>query len=440
MYSTTRNQLGLDFTLGVATSAYQIEGAVNEGGRLPSIWDVFCHTPGKVRNGQTGDVACDHYHRLDEDLDLLGWLGVDAYRFSIAWPRVVPSGDGAVNERGLDFYERLVDGLLARGIKPCPTLYHWDLPAGLDGGWLNRRSVDAFARYAELVSRRLGNKVHCWFTHNEPWCQAFMGYEMGAFAPGHKNFAEALLCAHHLLLSHGRAVRALRESSAAPVGPALNFLPAHPATDTDADRAAAQRLDGYFNRWFIDPIAGRGYPADMVAWYGSNMPTVSDADLAIIAEPIDILGANYYERSVVKAASEGVLKLEKVDTGEFPRTADREIYPPALGELLDRLSNEYGYRRVFITENGAAFSEQPSPQGIVEDTPRVAFLDAHLQEVVAARARGLGVEAYFAWSLLDNFEWAEGYALRYGVVHVDFDTQRRTPKRSAHFLRSLSRR
>lgn len=440
MYSTTRNQLGLDFTLGVATSAYQIEGAVNEGGRLPSIWDVFCHTPGKVRNGQTGDVACDHYHRLDEDLDLLGWLGVDAYRFSIAWPRVVPSGDGAVNERGLDFYERLVDGLLARGIKPCPTLYHWDLPAGLDGGWLNRRSVDAFARYAELVSRRLGNKVHCWFTHNEPWCQAFMGYEMGAFAPGHKNFAEALLCAHHLLLSHGRAVRALRESSAAPVGPALNFLPAHPATDTDADRAAAQRLDGYFNRWFIDPIAGRGYPADMVAWYGSNMPTVSDADLAIIAEPIDILGANYYERSVVKAASEGVLKLEKVDTGEFPRTADREIYPPALGELLDRLSNEYGYRRVFITENGAAFSEQPSPQGIVEDTPRVAFLDAHLQEVVAARARGVGVEAYFAWSLLDNFEWAEGYALRYGVVHVDFDTQRRTPKRSAHFLRSLSRR
>lgn len=440
MYSTTRNQLGLDFTLGVATSAYQIEGAVNEGGRLPSIWDVFCHTPGKVRNGQTGDVACDHYHRLDEDLDLLGWLGVDAYRFSIAWPRVVPSGDGAVNERGLDFYERLVDGLLARGIKPCPTLYHWDLPAGLDGGWLNRRSVDAFARYAELVSRRLGNKVHCWFTHNEPWCQAFMGYEMGAFAPGHKNFAEALLCAHHLLLSHGRAVRALRESSAAPVGPALNFLPAHPATDTDADRAAAQRLDGYFNRWFIDPIAGRGYPADMVAWYGSNMPTVSDADLAIIAEPIDILGANYYERSVVKAASEGVLKLEKVDTGEFPRTADREIYPPALGELLDRLSNEYGYRRVFITENGAAFSEQPSPQGIVEDTPRVAFLDAHLQEVVAARARGVGVEAYFAWSLLDNFEWAEGYALRYGVVQVDFDTQRRTPKRSAHFLRSLSRR
>jgi len=440
MHSTTRSQLGFDFTLGVATSAYQVEGAVSEAGRLPSIWDVFCHTPGKIRNGETGDVACDHYHRLEEDLDLLSWLGVDAYRFSIAWPRVVPSGDGAVNEQGLDFYERLVDGLLARGIKPCPTLYHWDLPAALDGGWLNRRSVDAFARYAQFVARRLGNKVHCWFTHNEPWCQAFMGYEMGAFAPGHRNFAEALLCAHHLLLSHGRAVRVLRESSAAPVGPALNFLPAYPATNTDADRAAAQRLDGYFNRWFIDPIAGRGYPADMVAWYGSNMPSVSDADLAMIAEPVDILGANYYERSVVTAANEGILKLEKVDTGEYPRTADREIYAPALGALLDRLSNEYGYRRLFITENGAAFSEQPSPQGIVEDASRVAFLDAHLQEVVAARARGVGVEAYFAWSLLDNFEWAEGYALRYGIVHVDFETQRRTPKRSAHFLRSLSRR
>jgi beta-glucosidase len=436
---TTRQQLGADFNLGVATSCYQIEGAVSADGRLPSIWDVFSHTQGKTKNGETGDVACDHYQRLDEDLDLLAWLGVDAYRFSIAWPRVIPTGDGSVNSKGLDFYERLVDGLLARGIKPCPTLYHWDLPAALEGGWLTRRSVDAFARYASVVAQRLGDKVHCWFTHNEPWCQAFLGYETGLFAPGHRDVREALLCAHHLLLSHGRAVQAVRELSTAPIGPALNFLPTHPATSSEADRAAAKRLDGNFNRWFLDPIAGRGYPADMVAWYGNKMPNVSDADLAMIAQPIDVLGVNYYDRAVVTAADEGSLHLKLIRSDEYPRTADREIYPQGLGGLLDRLANDYACKRILITENGAAFFEAPSAQGIVEDVGRTEFLDAHLQQVIAARRRGVGVEAYFAWSLMDNFEWAEGYAMRYGIVHVDFATQCRTPKRSAHFLRSLSR-
>jgi beta-glucosidase len=439
MSSTTRQQLGTDFSLGVATSCYQIEGAVAVDGRLPSIWDVFSHTPGKTKNGETGDVACDHYHRLDEDLDLLAWLGVDAYRFSIAWPRVIPTGDGEVNDKGLAFYERLVDGLLARGIKPCPTLYHWDLPAALEGGWLNRHSVDAFARYAETVARRLGNKVHCWFTHNEPWCQAFLGYETGLFAPGHRNMGEALLCAHHLLLSHGRAVQAVRAHSNAPIGPALNFMPAHPASDSEADRAAAARLDGYFNRWFLEPISGRGYPADMVAWYGANMPVVSDADLREIAAPVDVLGINYYERAIAAASSDGLLQLKHLRAEEFPRTADREIYPQGLGALLDRLHSDYGYRRMLVTENGAAFLEAPSTHGVVEDVGRTNFIDAHLQQVVAARARGIGVEGYFAWSLMDNFEWAEGYAMRYGIVHVDFETQKRTPKRSAHFLRSLSR-
>ncbi len=440
MAITTREQLGANFDLGVATSCYQIEGAVRDDGRLPSIWDEFCRIPGNIKNGETGDVACDHYHRLEQDLDLLQWLGVDAYRFSIAWPRVIPTGDGPVNPSGLDFYERLVDGLLARGIKPCPTLYHWDLPAALDGGWLNRRSVEAFARYAEVVARRLGHKVHCWFTHNEPWCQAFLGYETGKFAPGRRDTAEALTCAHHLLLSHGRAVQAVKQVCSSPIGPALNFLPAHPASTSEADAAAAQRLDGNFNRWFLEPISGRGYPSDLVSWYGDKMPRVSDADLAVIAEPIDVLGINYYERAVVRAAADGPLQLEHLPSYEFARTADREIYPQGLGTLLDRLGHDYGYQRMLITENGAAFKESPSAQGIVEDDERVRFIDAHLQEVVAARARGLGVEAYFAWSLMDNFEWAEGYEMRYGIVHVDFATQQRTPKRSAHFLRSLSRR
>lgn len=440
MPAVTRHVLGTDFLVGVATSCYQIEGAVAEDGRLPSIWDVFSHTPGKTKNGETGDVACDHYHRLEQDLDLLAWLGVDAYRFSIAWPRVVPDGDGAVNGKGLDFYERLVDGLLARGIKPCPTLYHWDLPAALDGGWLTRRSVDAFGRYAEVVARRLGNKVHCWFTHNEPWCQAFLGYQTGLFAPGHRDIAEALTCAHHLLLSHGLAVQAVRQHSSAPIGPALNFMPAHPLSESEADHAAAARLDGYFNRWFLEPISGRGYPADMVAWYGAAMPNVTDADLRLIAQPIDVMGINYYERAVVRASDDGLLKLDHLRAEEFPRTADREIYPQGLGALLDRLRNDYGYQRMLITENGAAFLEAPSAQGIVEDVGRADFLDAHLREVVAARARGVGVEGYFAWSLMDNFEWAEGYAMRYGIVHVDFATQQRTPKRSAHYLRSLSKR
>lgn len=440
MPAVTRHVLGTDFLVGVATSCYQIEGAVAEDGRLPSIWDVFSHTPGKTKNGETGDVACDHYHRLEQDLDLLAWLGVDAYRFSIAWPRVVPDGDGAVNGKGLDFYERLVDGLLARGIKPCPTLYHWDLPAALEGGWLTRRSVDAFARYAEVVARRLGNKVHCWFTHNEPWCQAFLGYQTGLFAPGHRDIAEALTCAHHLLLSHGLAVQAVRQHSSAPIGPALNFMPAHPLSESEADHAAAARLDGYFNRWFLEPISGRGYPADMVAWYGAAMPSVTDADLRLIAQPIDVMGINYYERAVVRASDDGLLKLDHLRAEEFPRTADREIYPQGLGALLDRLRNDYGYQRMLITENGAAFLEAPSAQGIVEDVGRADFLDAHLREVVAARARGVGVEGYFAWSLMDNFEWAEGYAMRYGIVHVDFATQQRTPKRSAHYLRSLSKR
>jgi beta-glucosidase len=334
----SRNTLGNDFTLGVATSSYQIEGAVAEDGRLPSIWDRFSHTPGKTKNGDTGDIACDHYHRMPEDVELLAWIGVDAYRFSIAWPRVLPYGRGDLNEKGLDFYERLIDALLQKGIAPCATLYHWDLPDALEGGWLNRDTVAAFGEYASVLGERFGDRVKLWFTHNEPWCTAFLGYETGLFAPGHRDFGEALLCAHHLLVSHGVAAQALRAHVTAPIGAALNFMPVHPATQSDADRAAARRVDGYMNRWFSDPVFGRGYPSDMLEHYGKLMPRFSDADLALVAQPLDVLGINYYERGLAAHdAKGGVLQAARPPATEFARTLDREIYPQGLGELLRRL-------------------------------------------------------------------------------------------------------
>lgn len=439
-----RSAFGPDFMLGVATSAYQIEGAVAEDGRAPSIWDRFTHEPGRIRDGKSGDVACDHYHRMPEDVRLMAWLGVDAYRFSVAWPRVLPGGAGAVNARGLDFYERLVDALLEQGIAPCATLYHWDLPDALEatGGWLSRATADAFAEYAGVVADRLGDRVALWLTHNEPWCQAFLGYENGMFAPGQRDFARALTCAHHLLVSHGLAVQALRSRVRTPVGIAPNFMPAHPASSAPEDVAAAQRQDGYFNRWFIEPVLGLGYPRDMVELYGRYMPTFSERDMRVISQPIDVVGVNYYERSVVRhEPNGGLLKVARVKDSPLPRTADREIYAPGLGEILDRLHATYGVRRIVVTENGAASTADESvTEGRVHDPVRVGFLRDHLAEVLRARQRGVNVEGYFAWSLMDNFEWSEGYTLRYGVVHVDFETQARVPKDSAHFLRSLSRR
>lgn len=438
-----RSALGPQFQLGVATSSYQIEGAVHADGRAPSIWDTFTHTPGKIRDGSSGDVACDHYHRMAEDVALLGWLGVDAYRFSIAWPRVVPEGRGAVNQRGLDFYERLVDALLERGITPCATLYHWDLPEALErgGGWLSRETAQAFADYSAAVAARLGDRVGLWLTHNEPWCQAFLGYERGYFAPGKQDLGQALTCAHHLLLSHGLAVPALRSHVRTPVGIAPNFMPAHPASSDAPDVAAAARQDAYFNRWFIEPALGLGYPSELLSLCGELLPRGAERDLALIAQPIDVVGVNYYERSVVRHdASGGWLQVGRVRASELPRTADREIYPAGLLEVVERLHRQYGVKRIVITENGAASrADEAVVDGGVRDPVRVAFLRDHLEQVVIARQRGIPVEGFFAWSLMDNFEWAEGYTLRYGVVHVDFETQRRTPKDSALFLRSLRR-
>ena len=441
MLQLDRKAFGSGFKFGVATSSYQIEGAIHEGGRGQSIWDTFCDVEGAIKNGHNGAVACDHYHRMPEDVALMHWLGVDAYRFSIAWPRIMPSGRGTVSTAGLDFYERLVDHLLANGIDPCVTLYHWDLPEALPGGWLSRDTTKAFAEYVEVVARRLGDRVKMWLTHNEPWCQAFLGYDIGIFAPGRKSLSDALLCAHHLLLSHGLAVQALRSVVAAPIGIAPNFMPTYPASDSPEDVAAAKRQDGYFNRWFLEPALGLGYPRDMVELYGDAMPAVTSDDLRLIAQPIDVVGVNYYERIVVADAPDaGVLRLRSVAEGNHPRTADREIYPDGLVDLLRRLHREYDIGRIVITENGAAFPDEVAADGTIHDTGRVEFLRAHLEKLAQARGEGIPVDAYFAWSLMDNFEWNMGYTLRYGLVHVDFETQKRTPKDSARFFRDLIRR
>jgi beta-glucosidase len=443
MSKLERSAFGPGFKLGVATSAYQIEGAVGEDGRAPSIWDRFTHLPGKIKDDKSGDVACDHYHRMQEDVELMAWLGVDAYRFSVAWPRVLPQGRGQVNTRGLDFYDRLVDSLLSHGIAPAATLYHWDLPDALEqrGGWLSRATADAFAEYTAVVADRLSDRVELWLTHNEPWCQAFLGYEKGVFAPGKKDLSQALTCAHHLLVSHGLAVQALRARVRTPVGIAPNFMPVHPASPSEADRAAARRQDGYFNRWFLEPVLGLGYPVDMLELYGKHMPVVTDRDLSLISQPIDVLGVNYYERCVVgHDDGAGLLQLRHEKASSLPRTADREIYPQGLREVLDRLHGTYGVQRIVITENGAASKvEEAVIDGVVHDSVRVDFLRQHLEQVLSARQSGVPVDGYFAWSLMDNFEWSEGYTLRYGIVHVDFETQARVPKDSAHFLRSLRR-
>jgi len=337
-----------------------------------------------------------------------------------------------------------VDALLERGIAPCATLYHWDLPQALEdeGGWLERATCDAFAEYTAVVADRLGDRVALWLTHNEPWCQAFLGYQNAFFAPGKADMRQALTCAHHLLVSHGLAVQALRSRVRTPVGIAPNFMPAHPASEAEADVAAAARQDGYFNRWFIEPVLGLGYPADMVELYGALMPRVDPRDMAIIHQPIDVVGVNYYERSIVADDPKGgLLRIRRIRQTDLPRTADREIYAPGLREILDRLHQRYNVPRIVITENGAATrADEPIEAGRVHDRMRVDFLRAHLEQVAEARRAGVPVDGFFAWSLMDNFEWTEGYTLRYGIVHVDFETQVRTPKDSAHFVRSLSQR
>ncbi|MEH0974316.1 GH1 family beta-glucosidase [Micromonospora sp. CPCC 205546] len=424
-----------DFLWGVATAAYQIEGAVRADGRAPSIWDTFCDVPGAVDNGDTGAVACDHYHRWPQDVTLMRRLGVDAYRFSVAWPRVRPDGVGRVNPKGLDFYDRLVDALLAAGIRPFVTLYHWDLPQALQdrGGWPERDTAEAFADYAAVVAARLGDRVADWTTVNEPLCVSWIGHLEGRMAPGERDLARAVRASHHVLLGHGLATRAIRAAAARPasVGIVLNPSPCEPASDRPEDVAAARRMDGHVNRWWLDPLHARGYPTDMVATYGVEPPVRGD-DLAVIATPTDYLGLNYYFRQVVADDPAGPPPHARqvAVPGAVCTAMGWETYPAGLEELLVAVTEEYGPTRVLVTESGSAWPDEVTAEGAVEDRERTEHLERHLAACAAAVGRGVPLAGYFVWSLLDNFEWAYGYDKRFGLVHVDYPTQRRTVKAS----------
>jgi beta-glucosidase len=435
------NGNGLRF--GVATAAYQIEGAAAEDGRGESIWDRFCRRPGAVANGDTGDVACDHYHRYKLDLDLMAAMHVESYRFSIAWPRVQPDGRGALNHKGVAFYRRLVEGLIERGIEPVATLYHWDLPQGRQdaGGWAVRDTADRFAEYAQLMGEALGDVVSQWITHNEPWVVAFLGHAEGRKAPGIRDWPTALRASHHVLLSHGLAVDALRASGGrdAQVGITLNLSPARPATPHEDDRAAALRMDGYMNRWFLDPVLRGHYPEDMVRYYERRfgpLDVVAEGDLAAISRPVDFLGVNYYFPLRVQAAPDnGPLGIASAPPAPPTTAMGWEVDASGLHELLLRLRRDYGEIPIYITENGAAYDDAPVVDGYVDDPERVAYLQQHLEALSRAIADGADVRRYYAWSLLDNFEWEHGYAMRFGIVHVDYETQRRIPKRSGLWYR-----
>jgi beta-glucosidase len=427
------------FRWGVSTSAYQIEGGAGDGGRGPSIWDTFAHTPGRIVDGSTGDVACDHYHRYPEDVALMAGLGVSAYRFSIAWPRIQPTGDGPADARGLDFYDRLVDELLGHGIDPVATLFHWDLPQPLEdaGGWLNRDTAGRFAGYADLVAARLGDRVKLWTTLNEPFIHMSLGYGMGVHAPGRMLLFDAFPAAHHQLLGHGLAVAALRARTASPVAITNNYSPVRVIGDTEADRAAGAAYDALHNRLFTDPLLGLGYPDDAEV----DPATVRAGDLDVIAAPLDVLGVNYYNPTGVRAPEDGSpLPFELVPLAGYPRTAfDWPVAPDGLHELLTGLHRRYGERLppIQITESGCAYDDVPDAGGRVDDPERIAYLDGHLRAVRAAIADGVDVTGYFVWSLLDNWEWAEGFTKRFGLVHVDFATQVRTPKSSYAWLRDV---
>ncbi|PVW04211.1 beta-glucosidase [Microbacterium sp. Gd 4-13] len=452
------------FTFGSATASYQVEGAAQEDGRLPSIWDTFSMTPGRVWNGDTGDVACDHYHRWESDLDLMKDLGLDAYRFSIAWPRIVPAGTGAVNQAGIDFYSRLVDGLLERGIRPVATLYHWDLPQPLEdaGGWPVRATADAFERYAEIMGAALGDRIHTWTTLNEPWCSAYLGYGQGGHAPGRAEPAAALAAVHHLNLAHGRAVQALRATSTGDpeYSVTLNFHVARGRGPQAAE--AVRRVEALANRAFTGPMLRGEYPADLLEDTASvtDWSFVQDGDLEAIHQPIDVLGVNYYSTVTAQLwdgvsprqmndghkavaggtawpGSDGVLEfLEQPG----PYTAmGWNIAPEGLEELLLSLREQFPDQALMVTENGAAFDDEVADDGSVPDPERLDYLRRHFTAAHRAMQQGVDLRGYFVWSLLDNFEWGYGYAKRFGIVRVDFDTLERTVKQSGEWYARLAK-
>ncbi len=432
------------FLFGAATAAYQIEGSPLADGAGLSIWHRFAHTPGRIANGDTGDVACDHYRRFRDDVALMRELGLSAYRFSISWSRVFPAGTGRVNQRGLDFYRRLIDELREAGIAPWATLYHWDLPAALDdrGGWLNPDSASWFAEYAETCFRALGDGVEMWATLNEPWVVTDGGYLHGTLAPGHRSLFEAPRVARNLLLAHAAAVAVHRAVGRNKIGIVINVEPKHPASDRPEDLAAAARADAYMNRQFLDPLFFGRFPAELAGVYGAGWSDELADGLDAVCAPLDWLGINYYSRSVVEDDKDqwptGVGRVRQ--SGALYTETDWEVYPDGLEEVLRWVADRYGPIPLYVTENGAAFDDPPcAPEAGLDDPLRVAYLRDHLAAVASAVAAGVDVRGYFVWSLLDNLEWSHGYSKRFGIVHVDFATQKRTPKASSRFYSEVAR-
>jgi len=431
------------FYWGTATASFQIEGATKEDGRGESIWDRFCATPGKIITGETGDPATDSYHRFMDDIALMKEMGLNAYRFSIAWPRILPDGDGSVCEKGLDYYDRVVDGLLDAGVRPFVTLYHWDLPQALQekGGWANRATLDAYVHYSDIVVKRLGDRVKNWMTHNEPWCVSILSNEIGEHAPGNLDRKLALQIAHNLLVSHGMVVPVIRQRCPdGEVGIVLNLTPSYPATDSETDQALARQAHARSNLWFLDPVAGRGYPQDAWEGYGADVPQIRPGDMQTIAAPIDFLGINFYTRSVVHDPKGGegsrVLNIRS-ETNQTGR--NWEIYPQAMYDLLVSIRMGYNFKNIYLTENGASYHDMVSPDGKVHDGIRIDYLHKHFSVLLRAIESGVPVRGYFYWSLMDNFEWAFGTSSRFGVAYTDFDTQKRTLKDSGVWYGKVAR-
>jgi len=434
-----------NFKWGTATASYQIEGGVYEDGKGESIWDVFSHTPGKVKNNENGDIACDHYHLWQKDIDLMKSLGYKSYRLSLSWPRIIPDGVGKINQAGIDFYNKVIDALLKAEIEPFVTLYHWDLPSALPDAWLNRAIVDAFADYSGTALKAFGDRVKTWFTINEPLCASHLSYSWGEHAPGMKDLSKGLLAAHHLLLAHGKAVQEVRSAvKDAQVGIVLNMSPIHNDQDAPVSKELIRHIDGETNRWFIDPIFGRGYPKDMLEDYvemgvldATTPDFVKPGDMALIALPTDLLGINYYTRFVASMPDKDQSETHKFVRKQFPpeliTEMNWELYPQGLSEILQRVNQEYHPKQIMVTENGASYSDGPDENTKIHDQRRNDYLHTHIQAVWQAIQAGVPVTAYIAWSLMDNFEWAHGYAQRFGLIYIDYNTLERIPKESAYW-------
>ncbi len=432
-----------DFEWGVATSSYQIEGAHNEDGKGESIWDHFSHRPNNIQNNDTGNIACDNYHRFKEDVQIMKEMGIKAYRFSISWPRILPKGTGKPNQKGLDFYRKLVESLLDANIKPVATLYHWDLPQALQdkGGWVNRDLTGYLEEYVKLMFRELGDLVPMWITHNEPWVVAYLGHAFGEHAPGMRDFRNAVRVAHNLLLSHGLAVKTYREMKLkGKIGITLNLNSVYPATGSEKDKIAARKQDEFMNKWFLDPVLKGSYPEILLKFYQKKygVPNIRNKDMEIISVPIDFLGINYYTRNVVKADENtelGFVRV-KIENAEYTEMG-WEIFPKGLYDILVRIRKDYGDIPIYITENGAAFNDKLTKEQKVHDRKRIDYLHAHLEEAGKAIRDGVRLKGYFVWSLMDNFEWAFGYSKRFGLIYVDFQILKRIRKDSAYFYEDI---